>query len=263
MRVNAATAELCGIILGDGNLSKYLNRITITESSDDLFYFYYHIIPLFRKCFPQVNPIIIKDKRKQAYQLIIENRDTFNFFIQQFELQRERKDTAHIPSTIIAHHTLIPHFVRGLFDTDGCLKFDKQARTHNYYPRIRFALMDSPLAHGLGMLLQISKFDVRRYVCPNHGYSAENIVQYEISGAAALERWMRTIRPANLVQIAKYCYWKEHGRHIPHLSLAERITHITDARLVRDKIALPGFEPRSAGPKPAMLDHYTTGLSLN
>ena len=26
-------------------------------------------------------------------------------------------------------------------------------------------------------------------------------------------------------------------------------------------IALPGFEPGSAGPEPAILDHYTTGLS--
>jgi hypothetical protein len=28
------------------------------------------------------------------------------------------------------------------------------------------------------------------------------------------------------------------------------------------QIALPGFEPGSAGPEPTMLDHYTTGLLI-
>ena len=28
------------------------------------------------------------------------------------------------------------------------------------------------------------------------------------------------------------------------------------------KVVLPGFEPGSPGPKPEMMDHYTTGLRL-
>jgi hypothetical protein len=27
-------------------------------------------------------------------------------------------------------------------------------------------------------------------------------------------------------------------------------------------VAPPGFEPRSGGPEPPMLDHYTTGLDI-
>ena len=253
MEVNALTAELCGIILGDGNLSRYLNRITITGSSDDVVYFKHRVIPLFKKCFPQVNPMLFPVKNKKAYQLIVENKSIFNFFIERFGLQRGRKDTAHVPEVIVARKELIPHFLRGLFDTDGCFKFCKQAKSYSYYPRIRIALMDSPIAHALQELLLTAGFDARKHVRPNNGHGIKDLVQYELSGVDAFERWMRVILPANPVQIAKYLYWKENGRHIPYLSLFERLALIKDVELVYDMIALTGFEPVSTGPKPAIL----------
>lgn len=255
MEVNPLTAELCGIILGDGNLSRYLNRITITGSSDDVVYFKYHVIPLFKKCFQDVNPILFPVKNKKAYQLIFGKKNSFNFFIERFGLQRGRKDTARVPEIVIARKELIPHFLRGLFDTDGCFKFSKQTKSYSYYPRIRIVLMDSPIAHGLQELLLRIGFDARKYVRPNHGYGIKDLVQYELSGVDAFERWMRVIRPANPVQIAKYLYWKENGRHLPYLSLSERLALIKDTSLLKMCIGLAGFEPTSAGPKPAILSH--------
>ncbi len=251
MRLNKRTAELCGIILGDGNLHKRCNRITISGSSDDLLYFQSRVIPLFRKCFKSVNPRIVQCESRNACNLEIENITIFNFFIEKFGLRRGPKNNASIPKVIISNPLLIPHFLRGLFDTDGCLKFSKQARSYSYYPRIRFAFVSSPLAHELNSLLQEVGFISNKHVKLNHGYkTTKDLVTYEISGKAALEKWMQIVSPANPVQIAKYLYWKKFGRHEPYMSFTDRVS----------KIGPGGFEPPSMGPKPTILGRYTTGL---
>ncbi len=251
MEFNENTAELCGIILGDGNLHKSYNRITISGSSDDLIYFQNHVIPLFRKCFGAINPRIYRLKGKNAYNLEIYGKDIFQFFLSTFGLQRGPKDNAHVPEVVSSNASLMPHFLRGLFDTDGCLKFSKQARLYAYYPRIRFALMESPLANELHPLLRQTGFIASKDVRPNHGYkTTKNLVTYEISGKDALERWMRIIWPANPVQIAKYVYWKKFGRHVPHISFAERVLSIGPG----------GFEPPSQESESRILGRYTTGL---
>lgn len=251
MILNETTAELCGIILGDGNLHKTYNRITISGSSDDLFYFRNHVIPLFRNCFRVVNPRIVRMKGKPAYNLEIENREIFQFFITVFDLKRGPKDNARVPSVVSSSSALIPHFLRGLFDTDGCLKFSKQARSYSYYPRIKIALASSPLAHQLGFLFAEAGFTACKNVRPNHGYkTTRDLVAYEISGQKALERWMHVVRPANPVQTAKYVYWKKFGRHVPNMSFSERVL----------RIGLGGFEPPSQESESRILDRYTTGL---
>ncbi len=251
MKLNAHTAELCGIILGDGHLHKKYNRITISGSSDDLFYFHNRVIPLFKACFRSVNPRIVRLKGKQAYNLEIENEEIFQFFINAFGFKRGPKDDARVPEVISSNSAFIPHFLRGLFDTDGCLKFCKQARSYPYYPRIRIYLAESPLAHQLGVLIQQTGFAARKRIRLNHGYATtKNLVTYEISGQQALERWMSDIQPANPVQIAKYAYWKKFGRHVPHITLPERLI----------RIASGGFEPPSTESESAILGHYTTRL---
>ena len=251
MKVDEKTAELCGIILGDGNLHKSYNRITISGSLDDLIYFQNHVIPLFRKCFGVINPRIYRLKNKQAYNLEIHNKCIFQFFIKTFDLKRGPKYDAHVPKIIFSNPELIPHFLRGLFDTDGCLKFSKQARSYPYYPRIRFALVSSPIAHELCFLLRRTGFSASKDVRPNHGYkTTKDIVTYEISGQKALERWMRLVRPANPVQIAKYVYWKKFGRHEPNMPFAVRVSRIGPG----------GFEPPSMESESIILGRYTTGL---
>lgn len=251
MKLNAHTAELCGIILGDGHLHKSCNRITISGSADDLAYFQKRVIPLFRRCFHNVNPRIVRLKGKQAYNLEIENEEIFQFFINIFSLKRGPKDDARVPEIISSNSSLIPHFLRGLFDTDGCLKFSKQVRSYPYYPRIKIALASSPLVHQLGFLFKQTGFAANKNVRPNHGYkTTKDLVAYEISGQRALERWMRIIRPANPVQIAKYEYWKRFGRHVPNMPFPERVL----------RIGLGGFEPPSQESESRILDRYTTGL---
>lgn len=244
MNIGPETAELCGIILGDGNLHKKYNRITITGSSDDLLYFLQHVIPLFQSCFPVVHPRIVELKGKKAFNLEIENVDIFNFFTDQYGLQRGPKDNAHIPEIIKTNKGLIPHFLRGLFDTDGCLKFAKQQKEFAHYPRLVFGFVDSPMAYELRKVLEYAGFIAKENVHQNNGFSKKKIIRQTIYGTQALEQWMTEIAPANSVQLAKYNYWKKFKQHEPFMSFTDRLKYI----------GLPGFEPGSGGPKPPILD---------
>ncbi len=245
MEINAQTAELCGIILGDGHMHKTKNRITISGSKDDIHYFRNRVIPLFLQCFPDIHPVLVRLKTAEAYNLQVENKLAFQFFIQSYNLQRGPKEAMHIPLVILANDSLIPHFLRGLFDTDGSFKFCKQARGYAYYPRIRIALAESPLTDALQFLFTRAGFKAIKSVKLNHGFATmKNLVTYEISGCAAFERWMTHICPANPVQKAKYDYWTKYGRHEPGMIYEERIY----------KIASGGFEPPSTRPERAILD---------
>ena len=251
MEIDPFTAELCGIILGDGSMHKTQNRITISGSSDDIHYFKLHVIPLFKRCFPVVHPRIIRLKTANALNLEIQNVTIFQFFLQTFGFKRGPKNNARIPEVILADPSLRPHFLRGLFDTDGCLKFSKQARDYSYYPRIKFGLAESPLIHELQGLLSNMKFIASKHSRLNHGYqTTRDLVSYEISGMKALERWFNEIKPANPVHIAKYVFWKRYGFHMPYLSLKDRLSYIGSG----------GFEPPSRGPEPPILSRYTTSL---
>ena len=69
------------------------------------------------------------------------------------------KTKTKISNKITKNVNLIPHFLRGIFDTDGCIKFSKQKKSFNYYPRIQFCFKDSPIIYDVRRLIDILNFD--------------------------------------------------------------------------------------------------------
>ena len=215
MHINSDIAELCGIILGDGHLHSTENRIVITGSNDDLFYYKNHLILLFKKHFG-VTPKLVRIKNKNSYRLILENKRVFDFFI-DIGLVRGKKDKITIPKTILNDSSLLKSFIKGLFDTDGYLKFSKQNKNINYYPRIRFSFYNTPLPLELGKVFKELGF--------NFGFCVDkrnDILCYEISGFRNLREWMKSVGSSNDVHLSKYLLWEKFG-HVPiKLSLRER-----------------------------------------
>ena len=130
--LNNKTVELAGLIAGDGYLHKSCNRIIVTGSLDDLYYYENYIIPIFIKSF-NITPKLYKRKGKNAYDLQIENKNVFSFFVNELGMIRgSKKNRVLIPDKIIKNKEFSKNFIRGLFDTDGCLKFSKQTKNLNY-----------------------------------------------------------------------------------------------------------------------------------
>ncbi len=206
-------AELCGIILGDGHLHKTSNRITITGSLDDEPYHTRIVSSLFENNF-DVKPLFFKQESKGAHYLTVESKKVINFFI-KLGLTRGSKINVSIPHIIKDNDLLAVPFLRGLFDTDGCLKFSKQNSKYSYYPRIRIVGKESSMTRDLGDILKKLNFEYSIWIDRR---TKNNIFVYEISGTKNVQKWFRVIQPNNYIKIKKYTSWLKNGFYKSELS---------------------------------------------
>ena len=210
-------AEICGIILGDGHLHTRYNRITIVGSLEDYDYYIHRVIPLFKIL--GKTPSLRRRKDRNSFYLTIQNKDLFELFTKDMGLHRGHKKSACIPDKIMNNKELIPHFLRGLFDTDGCLKFSKQNSNRHYYPRIQLQFQTSNLAAEVGILLTSQGFRYGSWK-DRRGRGA---IYYLISGLKTLDVWFSKIKPKNLVHTSKYKFYRKFGYYIPKSSIKERL----------------------------------------
>jgi len=207
-------AELCGIILGDGNLHKHANRITITGSLKDKEYHRKTVSRLFARNF-HIKPIFFEQKSKNAHYIQIESKEVMEFFLDK-GLARSPKINPKIPSFIFYRNDLIVCFLRGLFDTDGSIKFSKLNKDKNFYPRIRICAKESKMARDIGVLLKRVGF--------NHSVwkdkrTKNTIFNYEISGKENTLGWFNLIQPKNPKQVRRYNTWLRYGSYKKELIL--------------------------------------------
>jgi DNA-binding transcriptional regulator WhiA len=214
-------AELIGIILGDGHLHKKQNKITIVGSLEDFYYYRYYVVPLIKSLF-DVNPKLRKRNDRNAYYIDFSSKKVMNFLSEECGMIRGNKVNAKIPRFIINDKKLIPYFLRGLFDTDGCLKFSKQGKDINYYPRIQIAIKESFFSEEIGLIMDQIGFQYGKWLeLRKDNWS--NSTFYHISGKENLERWMHEIGSNNPVHKSKYLFWKKLGYYIPLSSLNDRL----------------------------------------
>ena len=213
---NEQLAELLGIILGDGNLNKASNCITIVGSLEEIYYYKNHVIPLIKSLF-NVNPKLRKRNDRNAFYIDFNSKDVMSYLSKDLGLIRGNKKYASIPRIIKNNSKLIPHFLRGLFDTDGCLKFSKQSRDENYYPRIQFCFSDTQFAEEVKEIIKIY-FKVGSWKDSRFN----GLAVYQISGKENLEKWIKLIGSNNIVHKTKYLIWKKQGFYVPNSSLQSR-----------------------------------------
>lgn len=157
--INKTVAELVGIILGDGHVSKYQVSITLDMTSDKeyairvsrLCYEVFGVVPTLRKR-PALNCVVL------TLSSVALTRWLNSIGIPCGD---KLKNGVDIPDQIKHEPTLFRACARGLFDTDGSIYLE----THTYkdrkysYPRMMFtsaspAILDSffVACHGNGIL---------------------------------------------------------------------------------------------------------------
>ena len=92
-------AEFLGIILGDGNLNKKSNCITIVGSLEDFYYHKTYVIPLIQSLF-DVNPKLRKRNDRNAYYIDFNSKYTMDYLTKVIGLVRGNKVNAIIPKMI-------------------------------------------------------------------------------------------------------------------------------------------------------------------
>ncbi len=217
MKINLKVAEAIGIILGDGHLHTRNNLITITGSLENLSYYQRRVSPLFQEVFGK-NPTLRKRNDRNAYYLMLNSKEGFNLLINKIGMKRGSKKDASIPQCIFSSKNVAKAFLRGMFDTDGCIKFSKQSKNINYYPRIQIALKENQMAHQIGELLDMLGFKYGKW--KEQRFSG--IIFYQISGHKNTKKWFKEIKPQNQVHVTKFLFWLEFGYYIPKCSLEYR-----------------------------------------
>lgn len=158
MKIDEDLAELLGIHIGDGCISVteryseyYLGGDLIEERE-------YHdnwVAPLFNKKI--MNPLFGKNvtykehPKLGIYGFHIFNKELVDFF-KNLGVVAGSKIHMGIPKEILLDKKLLKRFLRGLFDTDGSLYFDKNysaKNPKNNHPIIKIGMVSKQLAHDV------------------------------------------------------------------------------------------------------------------
>jgi len=178
-------SEFVGIMLGDGYLSYPKNpRIKISfNSKDDIEYFIF-VKDFLEKLF-EAKVVAEYRKTENTANLYIFKRSLIRKLLDEVGLIPSPKwNRAKIPEWII-EKKLETHFLRGFFDTDGCL-----VRTNNNgitYPRLEIKVCPSPMQSQFIDIL--NKFEFRFGVYP----IGSGKVRVQLNGKKQLLRWNQLV----------------------------------------------------------------------
>ncbi|MFH1055275.1 MAG: hypothetical protein V1744_04180 [Candidatus Altiarchaeota archaeon] len=221
-------AEFIGILLGDGSLGKYKchsekgiktqYRVKITcDSDEDLPYIMNFVSPLMERVFKK-EPLLRFKTTERVVELLLFGREYYYSLISLGLKPAPKRDNASIPEFITTEN-LERDFMRGLFDTDGCLVFDKQHTDRHYYPRLEIKMLPSPMRNQFINMLVQSGFDIM--LAPR--IYSDKVVRIQINGKEQLEEWASMIGFNNPKHKTKYLLWKRLGYCPKRMSLRERV----------------------------------------
>jgi len=137
MKIDEDIAEILGIQIGDGCISENKRYSEIYLGGDITEEKEYHdlwvgplinqkiMLPIFNK------KVFYKEHPKVGiYGFHIFDKKVVNFF-KNFGLKSGSKKNVSIPQEILKNKKLLKRFIRGLFDTDGNIYFDKNRSAKN------------------------------------------------------------------------------------------------------------------------------------
>lgn len=226
-------AELCGIHAGDGYLRKrQINKteLDISGNTEERKYYDDHVIPLINKVFN----LNIKGRffSRGTYGFVIWNKQIGPLLHELGFPYGKKSKIVQIPESILKSENkeLYCRFLRGLFDTDGCLTFQKRygknyilfKKKYNYYPVISISTVSEILSKQVSLVLDKLKID--HFI---HDYQPKDIrdsYRYitVISGPDRLEKWMNLIGTKNPSKLSRYLIWKKFGFCPTNLSFKQR-----------------------------------------
>lgn len=171
---------------GDGCLSNYNNKYVIYISGNKKYDFEYHqnTIKLFKDLF---NKDVKINFRKNENTLFIRfsDKEIFNYFVDHEFPIGKKYNNLQIPF-ILNNVKYFNCFVRGLFDTDGCIILTKQHKKFKYYPRIEITSKSKIFLDNIIYRLKIQGFYGS---ISNKGKG----FRLELPGFKNLELWIRKI----------------------------------------------------------------------
>lgn len=198
--------ELIGAIIGDGCVNGHIRKngkptyhMSITgDAKYDKDYLTNKMPAIINKLFGIPTYIYFK-KDCRAIVLNFNSKQIFTLLTKRFGfLAGAKAFTVKIPEEIMqAGEDFIFAAIRGIFDTDGCVFFDKRKNYNMPYPRITLQIVSEPL------FLQLKQFLENYFSLYVHNNAKRHSYCIEVYGHKQLGKWMRLIGFSNQRHLRK------------------------------------------------------------
>ena len=215
MILNEKTAELIGMHIGDGTLYRTSPTLVweLRGGLDEKEYYYKIVKPLLESIFGlPFEPKFRSGGKNGCFGIQTSKKEVTSFFLEVGFSPGTKTYTVRVPEYIFGASTLIRlSFVRGLFDTDGCISFYRpNNKSLATYPRVELSSASEQLRNDLFSLL--SNLGFRAFVWGNLKRGEYKIC---LAGKEQVERWFSLVKPHNAKHLNKFKFWKEQGHHMP------------------------------------------------
>lgn len=164
MPITPQLAELTGAFIGDGFTNRarysYLTQVAGHKTLDRK-YLTEHVATWVRSVCPEARILIRDVKNKNAMSLNVYSKSFFDLWTERFKMPSGKKCyTVKIPDEILrCDEKIINACLRGIFDTDGCLAFDRRAAYRQPYIRILLQMSSPVLLRQVHHLLHQQSID--------------------------------------------------------------------------------------------------------
>lgn len=213
-------AELLGAFTGDGWMSKGSGGISLFitgNPKNEKDYYCKRIKYLFKKTFgicvsPREFPYWA------TYGICIGKRGVMTRFISAGMNVGRKASTVQVPSQIISCPKYYAHFVRGLFDTDGCISFKKSynknasrwQKQNKHRPIITIKTVSKDLAFQVQEMLSLLGIDFALSKKPPFN-GKHCSFELRIESKTAARRFFSIIKPKNSKHLNKFKAWLSQG----------------------------------------------------
>ena len=173
--MSSELAELIGIHFGDGNMQNKCNfthRILYSCNIAEKQYADY-IVNLFRGLFSvDLKSLIIHNK--SYIMLYIYSKTLCEFFNNHLEIPYSPKCDLQIPSCVLRNKRYLSSFIRVVFDTDGCITFQRDRKY--IYPLVKITSGNRNFAESIVSALDILSIHAFISTKSNNLYSGYDVV---------------------------------------------------------------------------------------
>lgn len=225
-------AEVCGIHAGDGYMRlRYGNKgeFTVSGHKEEKGYYDNHVIPLVNIVFEL--DIIGRFFHKGNYGFVTYVKRAHQMLHSLGFPYKKKSLIVSVPETILnsSDNSVKCAFLRGLFDTDGCLTFRKSyyglnkfKKTYTHYPKILISTVSKSLARGILKILHDLDIVFNYYITDPKRKRDNRKYIISISGVGGLDSWMRLVGMKNPVKHTRYLIWKKFGFCPTNTTLEQR-----------------------------------------
>lgn len=229
---NEKSAEIVGLCFGDGSLTRrhsgknkgklrFQMRGHITEDRE---HYDNHIKPLFDHIIAKI-PITIYSGKKPYYGISTE-RSIICYYLVSLGVHVGIKKELKVPRWIFKNKSFMKGFLRGIFDTDGCVFCQKnytiKSNKHQLI-KINFGSTSRRLVSEIQTILKI--FEIRSVIknpLLHNEKKWRTLYILRIESNKDVEKWFSIIGSNNPKHISKFQVWKKFGFCPPNTSIIQR-----------------------------------------